>query len=107
MGKRALGDCYRWAYRYVLKHPGALLHQGTVVAPFVGAGTGRYGHAWVVDGGVVKDWQTMVAGLGGHYKGVGWPEAVWVKSWQPRGVRVFSIEQAAIEMAKHGHYGPW
>lgn len=105
---KPLGDCYRWAYHYVLKHPGAVLYQGKVTAPpSSGGGSAPYDHAWVLDGGVVKDWQTMVAGFGGRYRGRGWPESVWNRVWQPQDTRAYSIEQAMIQLAQHDHYGPW
>jgi hypothetical protein len=103
----AVGDCFRWAYTYILKHPNALLQQGLVVAPYKGIAKEPYAHAWVVHNGVVKDWQTMVAGMGGQYRGVGWPEAVWERLWHPTEVRSFAIEQAAIALLENGHYGPW
>lgn len=105
--KKALGDCFRWAYLYILRHPGAVLYQGQVKAPYRGAPEEHYDHAWVVDGGIVKDWQTMVAGLGGQYRGKGWPASTWERVWRPQDVRAYSIEQAAMELSKFGHYGPW
>jgi hypothetical protein len=106
-GVKPLGDCYRWAYHYVHKHPNAVLYQGTVTAPYKDAGKAPYEHAWVLDGGVVKDWQTMVAGMGGRYRGVGWPEDVWARAWKPRHVKTFTQEQAHIAVVRHGHFGPW
>lgn len=104
---RELGDCYRWAYQYLLKHPTAVLCQGTVVAPYADAGPARYAHAWIVDGGVVKDWQTMVAGFGGRFSGRGWPAKHWVQRWQPLSVKKYTITEAVAQLSEHGHYGPW
>jgi hypothetical protein len=102
-----LGDCYRWATLYVLAHPNAVLYQGTVVAPYSDVGKDRYDHAWVLDGGVVKDWQTMVAGMGGRYTSKGWPQDVWERAWKPRSTKVFTHEQARLAFSRYGHYGPW
>lgn len=101
---QALGDCYRWAYHYVEKHPGAVLYQGYVTVP----GTSRrLAHAWVTHYGMVYDWQTMVGGLGGKYRGVGYPQDVYYRLWKPEDVHAYAIEQAAAQLVQHGHYGPW
>jgi hypothetical protein len=101
----ALGDCYRWAYAYVLKHPTAVLYQGVVTAPY---SEGKpYEHAWVEHGGVVKDWQTMVAGYGGKFRNRGYPKRTWEHLWNPEKVKTFSREQAVAEFDRAGHYGPW
>jgi hypothetical protein len=105
--EKAVGDCFRWAYTYIKKHPNALLQQGLVVAPYPGIEKTPYEHAWVVDKGIVKDWQTMVAGFGGKYRGVGYPEAVWNELWQPEHVRSFNQTDAMVTLARQGHYGPW
>lgn len=100
-----LGDCYRWAYNYVFKHANALLHQGQVRAPL--SNDPAFLHAWVTHKGIVKDWQTMVAGFGGKFRGRGYPEAVYAELWQPSGVQTFTQEEALIAAARAGHYGPW
>lgn len=107
MGRTALGDCYRWAYNYVRKHPSAVLYQGMVTAPYADGPEEPFGHAWVVDGGVVKDWQTMVAGFGGRYKGKGWPVDVWATRWKPTNVRRYTLDQARAELLRNKHFGPW
>jgi len=102
---KALGDCYRWAYLYVVNHPKAVLHQGLVTAPY--SDLPPYEHAWVEHDGVVKDWQTMVAGYGGKFRFRGYPERTWEALWKPERVKMFSREEAMAEMSRTGHYGPW
>jgi len=103
--EKAVGDCFRWAYTYIKKHPTALLHQGLVRLPF--STEKPFAHGWIVHNGIVKDWQTMVAGFGGKYRGVGYPEAVWNELWQPEHVRSFNQTDAMVTLARQGHYGPW
>lgn len=100
-----LGDCYRWAYNYIYKHGDALLHQGYVTAPL--SNEPAFPHAWVTHNGLVKDWQTMVAGFGGKFHGRGYPEAVYVELWQPSRVQTFTRAEAQRAIAKAKHYGPW
>lgn len=100
-----LGDCYRWAYNYVYKHGKALLHQGYVTPPL--SNDPAFQHAWVTHNGLVKDWQTMVAGFGGNYCGRGYPEAAYAELWNPTRVRTFTQEEALIACERAGHYGPW
>ena len=105
---KAVGDCFRWAYHYQQKHRHVVLHQGLIVAPHsVGIGSKPFPHAWVVDDGLVKDWQTMVAGLGGRFRGTGYPEGTWTQLWQPKAVKSYTIEQSVIALAQNNHYGPW
>jgi hypothetical protein len=106
LGSAPTGDCYRWAYRYVLKHPQAFLYQGYVRDPD-GVERGPFGHAWVIHKGIVKDWQTMVAGLGGRFRGCGYPETIYNQLWRPARVQVFDAAQARSALQRNGHYGPW
>lgn len=105
MTKEALGDCYRWAYAYVVKNPTATLHQGLVTQPY--SKKPPYEHAWVEHGGVVRDWQTMVAGYGGKFRNRGYPKRIWEQLWNPEKVKVYTRAQAMTAMEEAGHYGPW
>lgn len=100
-----LGDCYRWAYNYIFKHGTALLHHGYVNSPF--SKNPAFPHAWVTHNGLVKDWQTMVAGFGGKFRGLGYPEAVYAELWHPTRVHTFTQEEALIAAGRSEHYGPW
>ena len=108
----ACGQCYRWAYQYVRQHPGALLVHGTVSAEAFGEGR-RIDHAWVIHDGLVKDWQTMVAGFGGNWSGKGYPWADYREVWSARPEEEYTNEtlwDAVARGAKEAgsmHYGPW
>ncbi len=100
-----IGDCYRWAYHFILKHPDALLRQGLVTAPY--SEEPPFEHAWIVHNHTVKDWQTMVAGFGGRFSSKGYPEEVWNALWKPTRVKDFDRRQALLAAARAEHYGPW
>jgi hypothetical protein len=103
--KKDLGDCYRWAYHYVLKNPSAILYQGEVKPPL--SDDPYFQHAWVVHDGIVKDWQTMLAGFGGKFMGKGYPKAVFEELWQPRKVTTYTRREMLEAAVKSEHYGPW
>ena len=105
MTKEALGDCYRWAYQYVIKNPTAVLHQGLVTAPH--SSDKPFEHAWIEHNGVIKDWQTMVAGYGGKFRNKGYPKRTWDLLWKPENVKTFTVDEARAESLRYGHYGPW
>jgi hypothetical protein len=100
----ACGDCFRWAFRYAVKHPKALVVHGTVQEPL---GTHRYPHAWVTHRGRVKDWQTMEAGFGGKWQGKGYPLATFQMLWKPQDEVRFTAIEAIRLSVKTGHYGPF
>ena len=95
------GECFSWAYREVRESGGILVH---AKVSFWGK---TFDHAWIEKGGKVYDWQTMVAGFGGKFRGKGYPEAVYAELWQPSGVKVFNKTEALVASARAGHYGPW
>jgi hypothetical protein len=87
---------------------------GTVSAPF-SSPPRRYMHAWVERGGTVYDWQTMVAGHGGKYRGIGYPVAVFYDLYKPTDVTRYTTDEALTAFARSRggresglqHYGPW
>lgn len=90
-----LGDCYRWALKYVMKNHTAVLVHGS--AHPVGEKR-RYAHAWVEHNGKAKDCQ------GG---GIGHP----IRKWR-EGTRVKENERyvhgEGVRMAVGtGNWGPW
>lgn len=112
----ACGDCYRWAFRYALEHPDAVLIHGTVAEPM--GSPKRIAHAWVVHDGIVKDWQTMEAGYGGKWEGQGYPWPAFQKTWAARPVEEYDYDDVMARMRAFNAYkfrggapvlpyGPW
>ena len=54
----------------------------------------RYRHAWVEDGNLVKDWQTMVMG-GSKYAKKGWPKKEFYSFWKPKVDKKFTPAEVA------------
>ena len=103
--KLVCGLCYEWAYRDVQDHGGVLV-QGTVTEP-LSSPPSKYLHAWVERGGKVYDWQTMVQGQGGKFRGRGFPRKIFYELFQPERMKRYDDEQAMIALVRHRHYGPW
>jgi hypothetical protein len=110
----ATGLCYPWAYKYVMKHPDAILVQGTTVVPFEKP-VRKIKHAWVEHRGKAMDWQTMKAGYGGHWRGKGYPLAKFYEIYKPTNMRRYTQKEAneALLSSRGGvetggpHFGPW
>lgn len=111
---RGAGHCYDWAYQQIKADESgeSILVHGTVSDPF-SIPPHSYKHAWVEKGGMVFDWQTMVAHHGGKHMGKGYPVEVFYELFQPKKMKRYSKEEAYKAMLKavkkHGklHYGPW
>jgi len=90
-----------------------LVH-GTVTATYR-SNPKPYGHAWVEKGGMVYDWQTMVSGFGGNYRGKGWPIDDFYETFIPTRMKRYNARQAGKTMwdstggrlKGKQHYGPW
>jgi uncharacterized membrane protein (UPF0127 family) len=111
----ACGECYPWAFNEFIKSGGRgmTLNHGTIVAP-QSLNTKRYGHAWIEKGGRIFDWQMMVMGDGGKFRGKGYPKDIFKELFKPKDVNTYrTTEEALLAVAsaekKHGktHYGPW
>lgn len=97
-----------------MKHPDAILVQGTTVIPFEKP-VQKIGHAWVEHRGKAYDWQTMEAGYGGKFRGKGYPIEVFNEIYKPTGTRRYTQEEAIVALLKSRggdvsggpHYGPW
>ena len=102
-GRRATGDCYQAAGKYVLAHPDdkILLVHGEV------AGRGRlsgktFGHAWVLDGDTVIDQS--------NGRNLRIPKAVYYAIGQVGeigNVYTYTPERALVNVLRHKHWGPW
>ena len=113
----ACGDCYRWAYKYQDKHPGAVLVHGTAAHREGTKVAGRrFDHAWIEHKGKVLDWQVMKSKHAGmdEYRGNGYPPEVFKKEFRPREERRYRNHGEAMAgitagVRAHGrmHFGPW
>jgi len=100
------GECYSYAYRYSRKHPDATIVHATVIEPFA-IDPNRHAHAWVEEGGIIYDWQTMVAGEGGKFTGKGWPKGVFYEVFEPKDVKKYTSSEILRNTFRNKHYGPW
>jgi hypothetical protein len=93
-----LGMCFQYAYQYMRKNGGTVVHS-TVHDPW---DHHAFEHAWVEKDGMVYDWQNMVLRDTGPQ-----PEKKFYEMWKPKNIRKFTDEEAMISLARNGHYGPW
>jgi hypothetical protein len=90
------GLCHVYAQRRAFKaikegDRDVRLVNATITEPF-SSPPHSYEHSWVESRGVVQDWQTMTPkmGMGGKFRGVGWPVDVFYETFKPRGVKKFT-----------------
>ena len=96
-----LGDCYRFAAKFVAKIPGEIrVVHGTVVEP-LGRSKKRFHHAWVECGNLVFDWQTQWT------KPDGIPAEVFQELWEPREHSRYTPSEARDFAISTKHWGPW
>jgi hypothetical protein len=79
---------------------------GTIREPFAEVPK-RYGHAWIVHDGLIKDWQTMESYLGGKYNKKGYPIPMWMDMYQPHMHAEYGSKEAIAKMLEFKHMGPW
>ncbi len=101
----ACGECLSYAWKtYIMNQDNKVANRkmkisfGTIQNKW-SAGGKRYEHAWVEDGNLVKDWQTMVMG-GSKYKFKGWPKREFYKFWNPKNVKKYTPKEAADNFKK-------
>lgn len=99
------GDCFRWAVFDAAEHGGVVVHG--VVTEYLSRPPKRYEHGWVERDGRVYDWQTMEAGHGGQFRGVGYPRRLFYDMFAPQKTVEYDAGEAVGMAAKTGHYGPW
>ena len=96
----ACGECLSYAWKMGIinqdnkqANKKMKIAYGTVQNKWISKGK-RYRHAWVEDGNLVKDWQTMVAGSS-KYAGKGWPKKEFYSFWKPKNVKKYTTKEAA------------
>jgi hypothetical protein len=97
------GLCYKYAYQQIMADPSLVLIHATVHDPW---DHHPYTHAWVEDGVLVKDWQTMEVGLSKYGK-KGWPKHKFYAAYEPTDASVYSHNDVLKYVAQTKHYGPW
>ena len=92
----ACGECLSYAWKtYMVNQNNKRMRVafGTVQNEWI-SNNKRYPHAWIEDGNLVKDWQTMVAGSS-KYAGKGWPKKEFYSFWKPKNVKKYTTKEAA------------
>jgi hypothetical protein len=108
------GECYPWAYRYVLAHSRTAVLVHGYVLNWVFAKCGiedHHAHAWVEDGGRILDWQTTERGHCppslSKYAFKSYPPRVFQRVFKPQYVVRYSAKEAIDQALLALHYGPW
>lgn len=92
----ATGECFRWAYRGAVtaeKHGNSLIIVHAIVTR--PEDDKRFAHAWLEDGRNVIDEN--------HFM----PQNEYYAKFKPIKINKFNAEEAMINAARTGHYGPW
>ena len=96
----ACGECLSYAWRtYIVNQDNKSANRrmkiafGTVQNKWI-SNNKRYPHAWVEEGNLVKDWQTMVAGSS-KYGCKGMPMKFFKDTWNPKKDREYGMKEAA------------
>lgn len=95
--KDRIGDCYRMAGRYVMDNDNAILVHGTINGiRFTGKDVDNP-HAWVEEGNEVFDpvWDQR------------FPKEAYYEIAGAKPIKSYNLDQAAAEMLKSEHWGPW
>ena len=92
------GECFSYAYQFVIKRGGALKH-GTVTHPWDKT---EFPHAWVEKDGKIYDWQTAEV-----RKTAPLSMTDFYKWWKPQDVKSYNADEARGQAARARHYGPW
>ena len=99
----ACGQCLQYAWHtYMVKQSDAQANKkmkivfGTVQNKWI-SNNKRFPHAWVEDGNLVKDWQTMdpKGPRSSKWAGKGWPKKEFYKFWKPKDMKKYTPAAAA------------
>lgn len=96
----ACGECLNYAWQtYMVKQDDKQANKkmkivfGTVQNKWLAKGK-RYKHAWVENGNLVQDWQTMVLGMSKWAK-KGWPRKMFYDFYHPKDLKKYTPFEAA------------
>ena len=104
----ACGECLTYTYTQTVRNHTKKNFKavyGTVQNKFI-SNNKRYKHAWVEDGNLVKDWQTMVMG-GSKYAGKGWPKREFYKFWNVKKEKKYEPIEVIQNYTKHKSIIGW
>ena len=99
----AVGECYRWAGKYITSTGRGVLVHATVHDLWDGH---AYQHAWIEDNGKCLDWQTMEVGSSKYGK-KGWPKEEFYGAYKPINIKRYDENKATTMLVKNKHWGPW
>lgn len=99
MSTIALGRCFQFAFDEIMDKPKAKLIHGYIIDPWDGK---QILHAWVEYRGKAYDWQTIVA-RGQKPLTI----KAYYKKWKADPRFIYDHEEAAINVLRHKHSGPW
>lgn len=108
------GDCFSVAAHLVEDNPDYVLCHGEPIGTGKANKGKRFGHAWVeyadneitLSGRTIR-FTTVIDKANGH--NIELPAELYYAFGRidPDTVRRYTREEAAAEMLRHGHYGPW
>lgn len=101
-----IGQCFPWAQNYATKNDGCIVCHGIVTEP-CSSPPKQYVHAWIEHNGLCLDWQTMVAGCGGNFRGQGYPKDIFYELFKPHTIHTYCQERVLVLSLQTGHSGPW
>ena len=108
----ACGECLSYAWKtYIINQDNKSANKkmkivfGSVQNEWISKGK-RYNHAWVEDGNLVKDWQTMEAGSS-KYAGKGWPKREFYKFWNVKNEKKYTPQEVADNYKKYKTIMGW
>ncbi len=108
----ACGECLSYAWKMGIinqdnkqANKKMKIAYGTVQNKWISKGK-RYRHAWVEDGNLVKDWQTMKAGSS-KYAGKGWPKREFYKVWNVKNEKKYTPQEVADNFRKYKSIMGW
>ena len=95
----ACGECLSYAWKTYMTNQNndkMRVAFGTVQNKLI-SNNKRYPHAWIEDGNLVKDWQTMdpKGPRSSKWAGKGWPKKEFYKFWNPKNMKKYTPAAAA------------
>lgn len=111
----ACGECLSYAWKtYIINQDNKRANKkmkivfGTVQNEWISKGK-RYKHAWVEDGNLVKDWQTMdpKGPRSGKYAMKGWPIKEFYKFWNAKPTKKYTPKEATDKYIETKSINGW
>jgi hypothetical protein len=104
------GLCFQYVYDHAYKswndETNNAYYIHAMVNPDLPGNDRQYMHAWVEEGGIVYDWQTMERGLS-KYSGTGWPVEEFYELFRPFDIKKYTAEEIVMNSVRNRNKGPW